>query len=142
MRRIVVRLSEADCASLDAAPIRDERGKPLSRSGLVRRIVAERIGTLGAVELPNRRVEPPALAEDDAPSTPRVTMAVRILAQMEASRDEVFDAAGLALAIGSKNRNSVRNKLGELAEQGAVERVSPGRYRAARSARPAEGATA
>ena len=54
----------------------------------------------------------------------------RVLAAMEKKPDDVFTAASLAPAVGSANKDSVRNVLSQLAAEEQIERVGKGRYRA------------
>ncbi len=49
---------------------------------------------------------------------------------MEAAPDEVYTPARLAPAVGSRNRDSIRNTLLALAAKGRIEKLGAGRYRA------------
>jgi hypothetical protein len=72
----------------------------------------------------------PAGAGDEGPAG---TLRERIVAVMEATPDEVYTPARLAPAVGSRNRDSIRNTLLVLAAKGRIEKVGAGQYRAARS---------
>jgi hypothetical protein len=61
---------------------------------------------------------------------PEATMRSRIIAEMEARREEVFTPARIAAAVGAANRDSVRNTLLVLARKGQIVKVGEGRYRA------------
>ena len=58
------------------------------------------------------------------------TLQQRIVRVMEASPAEVYGPARLAPAVGSTNRDSIRNTLLALAAKGRIEKVGAGQYRA------------
>jgi hypothetical protein len=58
------------------------------------------------------------------------TLRERIIAVMEASPEEVYTPARLSPAVGSPNRDSIRNTLLVLAAKGKIEKVGAGQYRA------------
>lgn len=74
----------------------------------------------------------PTAGDDERPGTLRE----RILAVMEASPGEVYTPARLAPAVGSRNRDSIRNTLLVLAAKGRIEKVGAGRYQARVPAAP------
>ncbi len=58
------------------------------------------------------------------------TLRQRIVAVMDASPDEIYTPARLAPAVGSRNRDSIRNTLLVLAAKGRIEKLGAGQYRA------------
>jgi hypothetical protein len=89
------------------------------------------LGEASASGLPSRPQVEPSLPPNDADDDERQgTLRQRILTVMAASPAQVYTPALLAPAVGSRNRDSIRNTLLVLAAKGKIEKVGTGQYRA------------
>jgi hypothetical protein len=138
--RCVVRFSEEELRSLGKpSPIRagslDElRGKGVPRASLVRAAVRALLDGDIAAEVILRHlrdIKRTKRAGSKRPPLPAGALSVRrrVLAALEAHPGEVFAPPRVASLVGGLP-DTVRNALLALSEQGHVEKLGPGQYRA------------
>jgi len=134
MKRCVIRLEEDAIQRLDqlVVRLREQTPESWSRADVVRLFVTGRLADIDEdrplgkqLTLARRRPAP----RWHPPASDR-TLRDRIVVQMAASPEETFTPARLAPIVSATSRDAVRNTLLVLAEQGRIEKVGPGQYRA------------
>ncbi|MFT3764768.1 MAG: hypothetical protein QM820_04520 [Minicystis sp.] len=137
MKRGVVRFPVSELDGLRRVGTRyfDETGRKLTRAAFVRMFVAAGLARINqerplAEQLPlyflaDEKPRPRPRRSQDGP-----TLRKRVLDAVNERRAGVLTPAGVAHVLGIKGSDAVRNALLVLAEQGHIEKLAPGQYRA------------